>query len=510
MDGDPTHLRFGPFELDEACLELRRGGVRVRIQAKPLAVLRYLVRHRQRVVSHRELLQQVWPGVRVEPGVLKSAVHALRRALAGGADGAADPEVDGDWIASVHGQGYRFTGTVQPEPRAALASDFVGRDAELAALREVCRAALRGQRQIALIGGPPAVGKTRIAMELAREAEALGFETHVGRTHGGAGAPVLWPWAQILRGWTLVHGPERLAEVAELAGERDPSAELLGLAQPAGGSTHPPSNPELFRTFERVSRFLARASRERPLLVILDDLHRADAASLGLLAFLSRHLLDAPLLVLATHRPLEADHPLGRVLPRPGTRSIPLRPLERDATARILAASLGRAPTPEQVEAVQLRSGGNPFFVHELARALPTGMPLGTAPPPRVHDAVRARICECSAATLRVLCLAAVADVDLTLPLLREALGTELGGATLLAALAGAEQQDLLSSRGGSYRFVHGIVREGLRARLGGTEESRLREQLDAARDALYVEPAPPAHPPRGAGAPSLGLAAER
>jgi DNA-binding winged helix-turn-helix (wHTH) protein len=519
MRNTPSILRFGPYELDEARLELRRHGTRVRIQGKPLAVLRYLVRHGDRVVPHAELLQHVWAGARVEPGVLKSAVHALRRALAGGAERTDDPDSDGTWIASIHGQGYRFIGALHDGPRASAtgraagASDFVGREPELAELRRLCRAALDGQRrQIALIGGAPAVGKTRLAMELAREAEVLGFETHVGRTHGGAGAPPFWPWAQIVRGWMLVHGPERLAEIAAASG---PASELLGLAGPPADPGSPcPPGPVRFRTFERTSRFLAGASRERPQLLILDDLHRADTASLELLGFLSQYPLDAPLVVLATHRPLEPDHPLARLLPRPGTHSIPLRALERDAVAKVLAASLGDEPAPGLVQTVLLRSGGNPLFVQELARALGAGAPLDAPVPARVHDAVRARICECSAASLQVLCLASVADADLTLPLLHEALGAELGGAALLAALAEAEQRDLLSFRGGSYRFVHGIVRETLRARLGATEQDRLLEQLDAARDALCAPPRTGsvrrAHLPRARGDAQLGLGAER
>jgi DNA-binding winged helix-turn-helix (wHTH) protein len=470
MSDAPTILRFGPYELDEARLELRHAGAHVRIQTPPLALLAYLVRHRERVVSHAEILRHVWAGVHVEPGALKSAIHALRRAL---------PD-DGErpWIVSIHGQGYRFAGSLHPERRE---SDFIAREAELDALRELCQTALGGEPRVALIGGPPGVGKTRIAMELAREAEALGFETRIGRTHAGAGAPPFWPWAQIVRGWTLSHGAERLAALAAESG----ATELLGLAATpqAGGSplSYTLSGRAQFRTLESVARFLERASRERPQLLILDDLHRADPASLELLAFLSQHVVHTRLLVLVTHRPLEPGHLLGRMLQRAGTRSISLGGLPRAAVARVLAQSLGREAAAETIDRVHARSGGNPLFVYELARALAAGEPRDAAVPSRVHDAVRARIGECSPACAKLLCLASAAEVELTLPLLREALAAELGSATLLDALDEVERRDLLTCSGGTYRFVHGIVREALQARLGAGERAQLRRQLDDA-----------------------------
>ncbi len=504
MSVDRTILRFGPYELDEARLELRREGARIRIQSRPLALLRYLLRHSDRVVSHAEILREVWPDVHVEPGVLKSAVHALRRALAHGCE----PDADGAWIESVHGHGYRFTGAVAveaslPALRALGSSDFVAREAELATLRALLEAALDGERGIALIGGAPGIGKTRMAMELARKAETLGFETLVGRTHGGAGAPPFWPWAQIVRGWALSHGPERLAELAG-AGPGEP--ELLGLA-PARAGGEPDSyrlpGRVQFQTLERVSRFFERAAQERPQLLILDDLHRADSASIELLEFLARHVVSARLLVLATHRPLEPGHPLGRVLQGPATSSIALGPLERSDIEQLL----GLRAAPGTVERIHARSGGNPLFAYELARAARAGEALDGPLPARIHDAVRARICECSAATLKLLCLASVGGPDLTLPLLREALAAELGGATLLETLEEAERRDLLVCSAGGYRFVHGIVRETLHAKLGPAERARLRRQLDDASEAFQAgERAPRSRSghPRGEGARPL------
>ncbi len=493
-------LRFGPYTLDPALLELRRDGERVRIQAKPLALLLYLIRNSDRVVSHEEIRREVWPGIRVEPGALKSAMHLLRRALAEGADDPG-PDAEGEWIASVHGAGYRFahrpervrvdaaTGPAATPAPGGRPRDFVDRETEMERLRALCRAALQGERQIALLGGPPGIGKTRTATELATEAEALGFEIHIGRAHEGDGAPPFWPWAQILRSWTAAHGSTRLEE---LAGSGSRAADLLGLApdlelEPGARPTSAYTQVDQgrFRMLDRVSRFLERASSERPLLLIIDDLHRADSASIELLLFVAQHVGRARLAIVGTHRPLQAQHALGRVLHESGACSIPLSGLVRSSVDDILTQACGRRIPAELVDRVHAASGGNPLFAYELARALAGSGRADAALPVRVHDAVWGRICECSPACLALLRLASAAGPELTLPILREALGDALTARALLDALAEAERGDLLTGTGGIYRFVHGVVREALYEKLGPTERMQLHRQIGEALERL-------------------------
>jgi DNA-binding winged helix-turn-helix (wHTH) protein len=503
-------VRFGPYTLDIARLELRREGVRVRIQPKPLALLVHLARNSDRVVSHEEIFREVWPGVHVEPGALKSALHSLRRALAEG-DADLGPEGEGSRIVSLHGHGYRFVEPLEVEGEAARRSDspaappplpetrsrprdFVDRKVEMSRLRALCHTALRGERQIVLLGGPPGIGKTRTAGEVAREAEALGFETHIGRAHEGDGAPPFWPWAQIVRSWTLAHGAARLEE---LAGAGSRAADLLGLAPELepGPTAHPAAiygraDQARFRTLDRVAVFLAHAARERPLLLILDDLHRADSASLELLLFVAQHVTEAPLAIVGTHRPLEPAHPVGRVLHEPATCSIPLAGLVRGSVGEILAQAGARAVPGELVDQVHAASGGNPLFVYELARALAAGDAAATLPA-RVHDAVWARICECSPECLEVLRLVSAAGPELALPVLRAAFGGTLDGAALLGALEEAERRDLLTGAGGSYGFVHGVVREALYEKLGPTERMQVHLRIGEALESLPGRPSP-------------------
>ncbi len=112
MTAGAACLRFGPFELDQIRLQLRVNGERVPIAPKPLAVLLYLVLRRGQTISREELLREVWPGVTVEDGALKSAVHGARRALAAAEGGGSASEGE-RWILGVHGSGYRFVGSVE-------------------------------------------------------------------------------------------------------------------------------------------------------------------------------------------------------------------------------------------------------------------------------------------------------------------------------------------------------------------------------------------------------------
>src|SRR5262245_16628200 len=317
-------------------------------------------------------------------------------------------------------------------------------------LRALCRAALQGERQIALLGGPPGIGKTRTATELAAEAEALGFEIHIGRTHEGDGAPPFWPWAQIVRSWTQLHGSTRLEALAGAGGH---ASDLLGLAPglelDGAAPAYTAADQMRFRTLDRMCRFLERAASERPLLLVIDDLHRADSASLELLVFVAQHLARVRLAIVGTHRPLEAEHALGRVLHESGTCSIPLAGLVRSSVDDLLAQACRHTVPAELVDRVHAASGGNPLFAYELARALSAAERADAPLPTRVHDAVWGRICECSPACIALLRLASAAGPELTLPILREALGDAIAGVALLDALAEAERGDLLTCAGG-------------------------------------------------------------
>ena len=188
-----------------------------------------------------------------------------------------------------------------------MRSRFVGRDRELAVLAECLASALAGRSRLVLCRGEPGIGKTPLAEELSTAADTAGARVVWGRAPEAAGAPPYWPWWQILR------AVGEHVDLRALAREHRLTAELARLApdlfpdEPDG----PVTAEDRFRLFDAVDRLLRLLSRDRPLLIVLDDAHWADASSLLLLQHLAQSMADQRLLVLVNHRDTE---PLGDVL----------------------------------------------------------------------------------------------------------------------------------------------------------------------------------------------------
>jgi predicted ATPase len=152
---------------------------------------------------------------------------------------------------------------------------LVGREAELAVLDSLVAQATAGAGGVVLLAGEPGAGKTHLARAGAER--ATGAAVSWGACRESEGAPPLWPWLQVLR---RLGGPRITAGAAEGAAAR-------------------------FRLYERIQRALVDQAAERPQLVVIDDLHRADEASLRLLAYLSETLWPAPIGMIVTWRDTE-------------------------------------------------------------------------------------------------------------------------------------------------------------------------------------------------------------
>src|SRR5262245_56466572 len=159
---------FLDFELDDQLFELRRGGAKLAIQPKALDVLVHLLRHRDRVVSQQELMDNVWRGVKIQVNTLAQTVAVLRRAL--------DDESSSRVIQTVRTRGYRFIADVrdvgQRPSSPPKQGGFVGRDSVLAALSAKLEAAAGGRPGVALVAGAPGLGKTRLLAEFSALARA--------------------------------------------------------------------------------------------------------------------------------------------------------------------------------------------------------------------------------------------------------------------------------------------------------------------------------------------------
>src|SRR5262245_44840882 len=203
-NGAPTILRFGEHELDAALFELRRGGKRVPVQPKPLALLLYLARHRDRLVTREELVAHLWPDTVLGDDAL---FHALKMARAAVGDRGRHQSV----IETVRGVGFRFVAPVAGSPPGSLrrsvprgragkgeaALPLLGRDALLARVRAALVETSRGRGRFLLLSGESGVGKTRMLDAVADAAREHGVRLARGGCRE-AGGPAFAPWSQAL------------------------------------------------------------------------------------------------------------------------------------------------------------------------------------------------------------------------------------------------------------------------------------------------------------------------
>ena len=487
---------FSDFELDDRLLELRKGGSRVPIEPKPLRLLLDLVAHAPALRSHEELLRVVWTDEVVTDASLARAISALRRALG-------EPLGAPRFIETVRGRGYHMSVRVEralSEPRGAQKSSFwqdlfVGRAAILSRLEELFAGAENRRGSVVLLAGEPGIGKTRTAEILAERARSRGAEVYWGRASETPGADSYSPWSNILRLYLETHPGHDPIPTESRRGDADLSALLPERRQLAG--RRPPREPQTeqarFALFEGVTDFFRRASRESPLLLVLDDLHWMDQSSLRLLSFLARQVGEMRLLILGTYRAEAAlgGELLAEVLA--GFAALPhvepafaLEGLSRDDISVLLATALNDEPTPDIVDSVHQRTGGNPFFVRELTRQFVAagGVVSGlVGPPPTVRQVVAGRARHLGVVQRAVLEAVAVVDRETPLALLTQVTG--LGPAEVLDALEVLSTANLLVLRGGPApraRYVHAIAREALYETL---PPSRRIELHGAVADAL-------------------------
>ncbi|WP_169944218.1 AfsR/SARP family transcriptional regulator [Microbispora sp. H11081] len=365
---------------------------------------------------------------------------------------------------------------------------LIARRRELARLGDRLGAVRRGRGGVLLVTGEPGIGKTRLARLAAEEAEARGVTVVWGRCVEAEAAPPFWPWLQALR---------------EL-GERGRAAARL-LAGEGGAAADPEA--ALFELYEGVLAALAWSGT--PTMVVLDDLHAADAASLRLLAFLADELHRRPVLVLATVRPEPGREPerlrdtLAALAREPGTERLTLAPF----TAEEVGAFLRRhgLTDPALAGVLYRRTGGNPFYLGELLRLLGSENRLDAASlgvPEGVLEVIERRVARLPDATRDLLRRAAVLGRDVSIDVL-EAL-TETHAEEVMSLLEPAVAVGVLAETPGGfdYRFSHALVRDALYAGLGRLEKARLHLSVAEALESL------PAVPPGGHGAARLPVLA--
>src|SRR5215471_1804421 len=237
---------------------------------------------------------------------------------------------------------------------------LVGRRLAVGALRAAVDAAIGGAGGVVLLAGEAGMGKTVLASEAVAYAKARGAAAVWGTCWEGDGAPGFWPWIQVVRTLSPEDGD---------AGE-GVLAELTGLAEDRGGVLGDESAAR-FRTYDRTATCLRRQAAQRPLVVVVDDLHWADVSSLRLLVFLARQLHDASALVIGTYRDVEVtsgDHPARPLLAELAGQAelIRLTGLTPDEIGQLIEQVCGERPPAPLIQAVHDRTAGNAFFAVQI------------------------------------------------------------------------------------------------------------------------------------------------
>ncbi|CAL9579544.1 hypothetical protein SUDANB43_04974 [Streptomyces sp. enrichment culture] len=397
------------------------------------------------------------------------------------------------------------TGDPMSYPRAMLGSVetrsvspvFVGRTGELDTLNDaLARAAggapgasaSQGEPQALLLGGEAGVGKTRLVEEFAAAAGRQGAVVALGGCVeiGADGLPFA-PFSTALRALRR-HLPEELAAAA--AGQEEELARLLPeLAEGApvtGGGRH--DEESMARLFELTARLLERVAARRTVVLVLEDLHWADASTRHLVAYLLRTLRTGRLVVLATYRSddIHRRHPLRPLLAELDrlrtVRRLELGRFTRDEVGRQIAGILAHEPDPLQVDAIFERSDGNAFFVEELAVAAHEGSCTGLTD--SLRDLLLVRVEALPESAQRVARIVAEGGSTVEYRLL--AAVAQLAEDDLIEALRSAVNANILlpAPDGDGYRFRHSLVREAVGDDLLPGERSRLNRRYAEALDA--------------------------
>ncbi|TYB35386.1 AAA family ATPase [Micromonospora sp. AP08] len=344
---------------------------------------------------------------------------------------------------------------------------FVGRVAELASLTGLAgEVARRGRPALALVSGDAGAGKTVFVEALADPLAAAGWTCAVGRVPEYEGAPAAWPWTQLAAALPDETAP---AEPAE------PEQDVPGGDEPAVAR---------YRLHRIAGDRLRAAARRGPVLLVLDDLHRADEDTLDLLTalFTGPEPVTGPVLVVGTYRATGITPALTGALARLA-RTEPVRVylggLAEAETADLVRAVAGPADE-DTVRVLHRRSGGNPFFARELARLLAAeGAAALDTVPAGVRDVIRHRLAQLPGPTRTVLRQAAVLGRDLDADVLAALAGEE----AMLDAVDRAAQAGFLTPDG--TRFGHILVRDTLYTDLSAPRRARWHAAVGAALERL-------------------------
>jgi DNA-binding winged helix-turn-helix (wHTH) protein/DNA-binding CsgD family transcriptional regulator/tetratricopeptide (TPR) repeat protein len=493
---------------------------RLDLPPKTFDVLRYLAENAGRLVSHDELLTALWRDVHVQPEVVKSHILAIRNALG---DNSSSPR----FIETQRGRGYRFIGPINGfaatrESAEAVAepSLLVGRAERLQMLQTLLQRAAAGERQAIFVSGEPGIGKTALVQAVIAQPRLIaGLVVAQGHCiEGFAGIEPYYPILEALG--ELCSGPSRTATVRAIM-KLAPAwaAQMAELRTEQRESPPLPIDVARSRMVREGANLLEALAAEQPLLLVLEDLHWADFATVDLLSALCRRRSASKLMLIVTYRNEElgsARHPLQQMAHDLAVRKycheIELGPLPELAIAEILAGGLDGVPAPGGfTQLIKERSGGNPLFIelileflqqHGMAERVdrrwqllaPIGKPA-TVTPPTLRRILEAQLDRMPDTARRVLEAASVAglrfDTAMAAPAAEmdeqsfEAICEELSrnSSTIRQGdLAILPDGDLVRA----YAFKHAVFRQVLYDRIGPARRAYLHRAIGDRLEEIY------------------------
>jgi DNA-binding winged helix-turn-helix (wHTH) protein len=520
---EPISTRFGPFRLDEAQALLERDGQPVEIPPRAFQVLCELARRPGQLVTKDVLLDAVWGHHHINESALKNIISQLRQALG-------DDARESQFIETAPRRGYRFiashgepaavrTAPVEATPAAKTSlreqGEVVGRDRALAQLHGLWAAAQRGQRQLVFVLGDAGVGKSTL---IERFVAGSGMRVAFGQCieHYGSGEPYM-PVLEALntlcradRGELLVRAmrevaPTWLLQLPWFVNEED----RRNLQREAAGATQD-------RMLREFGELVDRMPMDQPVLLVLEDLHWSDHATVQLLGYLAHRRGPAALMVLGTLRPTELvleDHPLAGLRQQLRSRrlcvELDLESLSEADIGAYLTARLGGSVPHAFVRALHAHTSGLPLFIVNVVDELEnTGalrrensgwhFPEAAAlpVPHSVLGLLEAQIARLPAEHQRLLGAASVSGVEFLHIPLAEVLGLPAGqvqemlddAVRRVSWLGAAGAKPLADGRVASrYAFGHTMYRQALYQGIAPAPRLQWHRQWAAALASAYA-----------------------
>jgi tetratricopeptide (TPR) repeat protein len=365
---------------------------------------------------------------------------------------------------------------------------FVGRAAELAELKTGLRRAVGGAGNTILVSGEAGIGKTSLLTTFARDAVTSGAHVLWGRCWEGKSSPAYLPFVQIAR--AIVRDSDDAAIV-----ELGPRARYLARIVPELVDDEPqPGSDEITLLFDAVTALLTISARQRPLVLLIDDLHLADRSTTRLLRHVARTTAGDRVLIVGAYRDHEvrADEHLSALVDSLGSSSpvLTMAGLDLGDVRRLLSDAFTSLTIELDIVHLHDATRGNPFFLDELVRLLGAEAGRGSEDqrpvPENVRESVRRRLSLLTDETREVLRLGAVAGRGFDAATLEIATGAGSSGVPISeATVAGILRPDIEPNR---HTFSHDVFQESIYAELSEDQRRELHMRIGEAMELAHPD----------------------